>query len=319
MPATQHPSMHIPFCDAGAVAACLRYPGLVAHLRAAHRQPAAQVQRLLMQQSAPTGGDNGLLIWPAWQPGGPLGVKICTLFPGNRAQPTVQALYALFDGHNGSPLALIDGTELTYWKTAADSALGGDYLARHDARTLLMVGAGSLAPHLVRAWRAIRPGLDRILVWNRTPDRAQALVDSLEGIAAERVTDLSAAVPLADIVCCATGSRSPLIRGAWLRAGTHVDLVGGYTPDMREADDAVLRRARIHVDSRWFTVGHVGDLTQPLAAGVISGEDVLGDLFDLCCDRIPGRTHADEITLFKSGGGAHLDLMTAQHIAAQLL
>ena len=149
--------------------------------------------------------------------------------------------------------------------------------------------------------------------------QAQALVDSLQGIAAEVVTDLSAAVPLADIVCCATGSRSPLIQGAWLRLGTHVDLIGGYTPDMREADDAAVRRSRIFVDSRWFTVEHVGDLTQPIAAGVIGADAVLGDLFDLCCERIPGRCHADEITLFKSGGGAHLDLMTAQHIAAQLL
>ncbi|NVO05210.1 MAG: dehydrogenase, partial [Rhodoferax sp.] len=228
-------------------------------------------------------------------------------------------IYVLFDGSHGSPLALLDGTEMTYWKTAADSALGADYLARSDARTLLMVGAGATAPHLVKAHRAIRPGLDRILVWNRTPERAQALVASLQGIAAEVVTDLRTAVQAADIVCCATASRTPILQGEWLRPGTHVDLIGGYTPDMREADDAAMRRARIHVDSRWFTVDHVGDLTQPIAAGVIDRSRVLGDLFDLCCDRIPGRGHADEITLFKSGGGAHLDLMTAQHIAAQLL
>lgn len=308
----------IPFFDAARIATCLDYPGLVAHMRAAHRQPPPLVERLLMHSAQAAGDANSLLVWPAWQEGSHLGVKLCTLFPGNRAQPTVQAVYALFDGSNGSPLALLDGTEMTYWKTAADSALGADYLARSDAYTLLMVGAGAMAPHMVKAHRAMRPGLHRILVWNRTPERAQALVDTLHGMDAEVVTDLRTAVQAADIVCCATASRMPLILGEWLRPGTHVDLIGGYTPQMREADDTTMRRARIYVDSRWFTVDHVGDLTQPIAAGVIDRHAVRGDLFDLCCARVPGRVHADDITLFKSGGGAHLDLMTAQHIAAQL-
>jgi ornithine cyclodeaminase len=131
--------------------------------------------------------------------------------------------------------------------------------------------------------------------------------------------DLATAVQAADIVCSVTASSAPLIRGDWLQTGTHVDLIGGYTPDMREADDAVMRRARIFVDSRWFTVEHAGDLTQPIASGAISRNDVLGDLFDLCSGRVSGRNHPADITVFKSGGGAHLDLMTAQHIAAQLL
>jgi ornithine cyclodeaminase len=314
--------MTIPFFDAQTVAATLSYAGLVEHLRQAHCQPPPEVQRVLMQQQVAGGADNGFLIWPAWQHGSHLGVKLCTLFPQNQHMPTVQALYALFDGHNGSLLALLDGAEMTYWKTAADSALGADLLARQDAATLLVVGAGALAPHMVRAYRAIRPGLSRVLVWNRTPERAQALLAGmvgLEGIAAEVAPDLAAAVQAADIVCCVTASTSPLIQGEWLRPGTHVDLIGGYTPQMREADDAVMRRARIYVDSRWFTVEHAGDLTQAIASGVIRRADVLGDLFELCSGRVAGRQQAFEITLFKSGGGAHLDLMTAQHIAARLL
>ena len=311
--------MNVPFIDAAAIASCLTYTGLVEHLRQAHRKPPPQVERVLMQERTASGTDNGFLIWPAWQHGGNLGIKICTLFPDNRQQPTVQALYALFDGAHGSPQALLDGTEMTYWKTAADSALGADFLARKDARTLLVVGAGSMAPHMVRAYRAIRPSLERVVVWNRTPGRARAMAQAMHDVDLQVADDLATAVQAADIVCSVTASSAPLIRGDWLQTGTHVDLIGGYTPDLREADDAVMRRARIFVDSRWFTVEHAGDLTQPIASGAISRNDVLGDLFDLCSGRVSGRNHPADITVFKSGGGAHLDLMTAQHIAAQLL
>ena len=311
--------MNLRFVDAASIAACTSYLGLVEHMRQAHAKPPPDVERVLMQERSAAGIDNSFLIWPAWQHGGALGIKICTLFPGNVRQPTVQALYALFDGEHGSPQALLDGTEMTYWKTAADSALGADFLARGDARSLLVVGAGSMAPHMVRAYRAIRPGLERVMVWNRTPERARSLAQHMPKEAIEVVHDLQTAVQSADIVCCVTASGTPLIQGAWLQEGTHVDLIGGYTPAMREADDEAMRRARIFVDSRWFTVEHVGDLTQPIANGVITRSDVLGDLFDLCCARVSGRKHARDITVFKSGGGAHLDLMTAQYIAAQLL
>ena len=158
-----------------------------------------------------------------------------------------------------------------------------------------------------------------MLVWNRNPARAEQLVRQLAPeMTAHVVTDLPDAVRGADIVCCATASHEPLIEGRWLRPGTHLDLIGGYTPAMREADDEAVRRARLYVDSRWFSVAHAGDLTQPIASGVITPADVIGDLFELCGGRCPARTGDDEITLFKSGGGAHLDLMTAQHIARQL-
>jgi ornithine cyclodeaminase len=307
--------MNIPFIDAKTPRATLSYASLVQHLRQAHRKPPPDVHRLPMQQPE-DGDDNGFLIWPARQHGSQLGVKLCTLFPQNQQAPTVQALYAWFNGKEGSLQALIDGTEMTSWKTAADSALGADLLARQDVKTLLIVGAGAMAPHMVRAHKAMRPGLSLVVIWNRTPERAYALLADLDGIAAQLAPDLSVAVQNADIVCCVTSNAKALIQGVWRRPGTLVDLIGGYTPQMREADDDVMRRSRVYVDSRWFTVEHVGDLTQPIASGVMSREDFLGDLFDLCCDRVPAHGHPSDIHVFKSGGGAHLDLMTAQHVSA---
>ncbi len=308
--------MNLRFIDAAHIREHTRFTGLIDHLHAAHRAPPPAVERVLMQQPGVAGAvDNAMLVWPAWQAGRNLGVKVVTMFPGNRDLPGVQGLYLLFDGSNGSPQVVIDGTELTYWKTAADSALGARMLARSDARTLLMVGAGALAPYLIRAYQAIRPGLQLVRTWNRSPDKARELAATVTGTPAQATEDLEAAVRTADIVCCATGSRTPLVHGQWLRPGTHLDLIGGFTPSMREADDDAVRQARVFVDSRWFTIEHAGDLTQPIASGVITAADVRGDLFDLCGERVAGRTDAEQITLFKSGGGAHLDLMTAQYIA----
>jgi len=309
--------MNLRLIDAAQIRQHTTFTGLVAHLLAAHRQPPPAVERVLMQQRSGAGDDNAMLVWPAWQHGRHLGVKVVTMFPGNTTTPTVQGLYVLFDGTTGSPQAVIDGTELTYWKTAADSALGADMLARPDARSLLMVGAGALAPYLIRAYQAIRPGLQQVVIWNRTADKAHAVASAVRGTPACVATDLEAAVRAADMVCCATSTRAPLVRGEWLVPGTHLDLIGGYTPDMRETDDDAVRRARMFVDSRWFTLEHVGDLTQPIASGAITRADILGDLFGLCSGRVPGRTDATQITLFKSGGGAHLDLMTAQYVGQQ--
>lgn len=309
--------MPIAFLDARHIAGRTRLPELIAHLRDGHRAPAPQVQRMLMEQATPAGSTNAVLIWPAWHDGGALGVKVVTAFPENRAVPAVQGLYLLFDGATGAPQAVLDGTELTCWKTAADVALGADCLARRDAQTLLMVGAGALAPHLIRAHQAVRPGLRRVWVWNRSADKARAVAAGVAGTPAQAVPDLEAAVRGADIVCCATASTAPLVRGAWLAPGTHLGLVGGFTRAMREADDEAVRRARVFVDSRWSTLAHVGDLVQPIADGVIGAGDVLADLFDLCAGRHAGRATPSEITLFKAGGGGHLDLMAAQHIAAR--
>ncbi len=312
--------MNPPFYSAQQMAEVLFFKPLIEHFRQSHCQAPALVERALLQQSNANGVQNNLLVWPAWQKGGDIGTKLVTVFPDNQHHPSVQALYVLMSGQNGSVKALLDGTELTYWKTAADSALGADYLARQDVSTFLMVGAGQLAPYLIKAYLAIRPHIKRIIIWNRTHSKAvllahnltQELASNLQIAATE---DLSTSVHQADIICCATNSYEPLVKGAWLQAGQHLDLVGSYTPQMREVDDLAIQRSSVYVDSRWFTIDCAGDLTQPIANGVFSADQVAADLFELCSQQKPGRTSAQQITLFKSGGGAHLDLMTAIYVA----
>lgn len=292
------------------------FPALVEALREGHRGPMPLVDRSLMERDG-----TSFLVLPAWLPDGAFGVKMVTILPDNEARtgnPSIQAAYQLFDGVTGAASAIVDGTALTYAKTAADSALGASILARDDPTVLLMVGAGALARHLVDAHASVRPSLSRVLVWNRTAAKAETLVADLraDGVDAKAATDLESAVREADIVSCATSSVEPLVRGAWLRPGTHVDLVGGFAPTMRETDDETVRRATLFVDTRQFTVDVVGDLCQPIAAGVIARTDIVADLFDLCRGDHPGRTARDEITLFKNAGGGHLDLFVAMALVA---
>jgi ornithine cyclodeaminase len=304
----------IAILDAEQVARWGGYLDLVAALEAGHRQPPAIVERILY---GPPGAGERFMALPAWQPGGAIATKLVTIFPDNpstNGRPSVQAVVVLFDGVDGRALALIDGTELTYRKTAADSALGSRLLSRPDSRTLLMVGAGALAEHLIAAHRAVRPSIDRVLIWNRTAAKADALVAA--GIAGARVDDLDAAVAEADLICTATMSKEPLIRGELLRPGTHVDCVGAYLPDHREIDDDVVRRAEIFVDSRMAPLQESGDLVIPILAGLISPDDVAADLYQLCRGERAGRTSDDQITIFENGGGGHLDLMVAGHIYA---
>lgn len=309
--------------DAPMVNELLDWPSLVAALRNGHRGPRPMIDDLLQRS-----GGAGFLIRAAWQPGRALGLKAVTVFPDNPGRtppaPAVQGQFLLFDGAVGHVVAVIDGAAITAWKTAGDSALGADLLARPDVETLAMVGAGSMAEPLVRAHLAVRPSIRRILIANRTRPRAEALADRLAdtGRAVELADSVDAAVVQADIVCTATMSREPLVRGDLLQPGCHVDLVGAYTPDMREADDYVFRRGRLFVDARETTVHEIGELMIPLAGGVITEADVVADLFDL----VPaedagnaGRRSADEITVYKNGGGAHLDLMTAGAIHAAWL
>ena len=296
------------------------YPALIEALAAAHRGPMPALDRALLQQGEAEPKD-AFLVLPAWLPGEAFGVKVVTVLPANEADrglPSVHGQYLLFDGVDGRPTALIDGTALTLRKTAADSALGARFLAPPEPRTLLMVGAGAMAPHLIAAHRAARPTLDRVLVWNRTAARARALVETLADPAVTVAEALEPAVRAADIVSAATMATTPLIAGAWLRPGAHLDLVGGYTPAMREADDDAVRRAAVFVDSRPFTVGQVGDLTRPMAAGVLAETDIRGDLFELATGAVPGRRDGAEITLFKNGGGSHLDLFTARFLLGRL-
>lgn len=263
----------------------------------------------------PNAPDNTLLLMPAWQPGTYTGVKVVSVAPGNavRSLPTVQGTYLLFDGQTGTPLAALDGRALTLLRTAAASALAADFLARADAEHLLMVGAGALAPYLIRAHAHIRP-IQSVRIWNRTPARAERLAGEFAE-APYRVTatrDLAEAASWADVISCATLSQEPLIRGAWLQPGTHLDLVGGFTPTMREADDAAVHDARLFVDTVDGALTEAGDLIQPLRRGVIERDAILADLAALCRGAHPGRRTAEEITLFKSVGTALEDWAAAR-------
>lgn len=298
--------------DAAEIRRLLTFPLLVDALDAAHRRPRMEAQDAFL------GTESALyFVRNAVDAGRFMASKLITSFPDNPAKstlPAVQAVVVLFDGRDGRPLATIDGTELTYWRTAADSALGAKLLSRPDPRTMLVVGAGEMAPRLVRAHRAVRPSISRVMIWNRTAERAAALAASLrgEGIAAEAVADLDAATREADLISTCTRSHTPLIKGANLKTGAHVDLVGGYTPETRESDDEAARRAAIFVDRRESAFHGVGDILQPIASGAIAESAVRGDLYDLAPGKIDGRRSPNDITMFKNAGGGHLDLMTAE-------
>lgn len=260
------------------------------------------------------------LIMPAWEAGagGFLGVKIVNVFPGNAARglPSVMGSYILMHGDTGVPLAVIDGTRLTLWRTAATSALAARYLARPDAATHLMVGAGALSPFFLKAHRVVRP-ITRSIIWNKTRANAERIAAKLaqEGITVEVADDLETAVREADIISTATLSKAPLVHGAWLKPGAHLDLVGAFTPEMRETDDDCVRRARIFVDTRGGALKEGGDLVQPIRAGVISPEVVEADLFDLARGTFRFTRAEGDITLYKSTGGAVFDLATAALVA----
>ncbi len=268
------------------------------------------------------GGEGVVLIKPAWRPNGPSAVKVVNIFAGNaqRGLPSVQGTVMLFDGATGEALAAIDGPALTVRRTAAASALAADYLARRDAARLLVVGTGRLAPALAHAHAAIR-SIETVEIWGRTPDHATALADTLcsQGMNACAVTALGDAVGRADIVTCATLAKDPLIRGEWLHPGIHLDLVGSFTPGMREADDGVMRRARLFVDTRDGALAEAGELVQAIAAGAITPDDVVGELAELCRGEVAGRTSDDEVTLFKSVGTALEDLAAAELVLARTM
>jgi len=295
----------------------LTYPALIDALDQAFRA-GIEVPPRHHHTIARPGADATLLLMPAWTradaPEKFLGCKIVTVFPDNARidRPSVYGSYMLASAETGEALAVMDGRALTAWRTGAASALASRYLARADAAHLVMVGAGALAPHLVRAHAAVRP-IRRVTLWNRTRSRAVALAFGLAvgGIEATVADDLEAAVRDADIISCATLSREPLIHGAWLKKGTHVDLVGGFTPTMREVDDQAVKRARLYVDTRAGAAREAGDIVVPLKRRVISQADIRGDLFDLCGRRVKGRTSKDHITVFKSVGTAVEDLAAA--------
>lgn len=297
------------------------WPGLVDALAEAHLREKPLAGQYRLAQPREDGLPDMLILTPAWDRARALGVKIVTSFPDNPTQhqtTTVGSLYILLDPQTGKPRLLLDGEALIFRKTAADTALGARLLSRVDARRLLMLGAGALAPYVIDALRSVRPGIDEVRIWNRTPARAEALVEQCreQGVAASLCEDPESDQNWADIVAAATMATDPIVHGEALRPGTHVGLIGSFTAEMRESDDALLHRAEIFVDD-YEIVEKSGEFTGPLARGVIGEADIRGDLFALCQKRcpIPG---PDAITMFKNGGASHLDLVTAGFVVSNL-
>lgn len=284
----------------------LDWPGLTQAIADGHRRPPPDIKDLFVFRGADT-----ILDRATWIDG--LGglVKVATVVPGNAARglPTIHGAVTLFDDVTGELIALVDFHLVTKWKTAGDSLLAASRLARKDSRRILLVGAGAVARSMVDAYRSLFP-LAEFRVWSRNPETAAKMAAPL-GLAVS--TDLPADVAWADIICCCTMATEPIVRGAWLRPGQHLDLIGAYRPDMREVDDAAISRARLFVDARASTVHHIGEIMAPLKSGAITEASILADFYDLPSGTF-ARTSDDEITIAKNGGGAHLDLMTADYI-----
>jgi len=305
------------FFSAEEIDAVLDYPSLIDELSEAMR--GGFIAPMRHHHEIERAGEPAAthLLMPAWtesasRAGLYLGAKIVNVFPGNSARglPAVIGLYVLQSGRTGETLAALDGTRLTHWRTAAASALAARHLARADAERLLIVGAGALAPHLARA-HASQRGYKAISVWNHRPEGARRLADALrsQGFPARAEEDLQEAIGKADVVSCATLSPVPLVAGAWLKAGQHLDLVGAFNMKMREADDAALKRSRIFIDTEAACV-EGGDVAIGLASGVIARTNVVADLASLCRGA-KGRRSDGEITLFKSVGASIEDLAAA--------
>lgn len=293
---------HIPFAEGEAK---LSWQGLCAAFEAGHKLPKAEIGDTFLYRDPDT-----LLSRSAWIDGMGIAVKSATIFPGNPAKgdPMINGAVCLYADGDGTLEALIDFHLVTKWKTAGDSLFAATKLARPDSREILIVGAGTVGRNLFAAYSSAFPEA-RFTVWNRTTKNAEAMVADCPGLRVAE--DLETAVRGADIITSATMSTEPVLRGEWFQPGQHIDLIGAYRPDMREVDDAGLQRARVFVDSYDTTVDHIGEIKIPLASGAISRDHLLADYYAL--DAFT-RQSDDDITLFKNGGGAHLDLMTSRYI-----
>ncbi|WP_120500190.1 ornithine cyclodeaminase family protein [Roseovarius sp. EL26] len=283
----------------------LDWIGLCDAIEAGHKLPKAEIDDTLLYR-----GSDTLLSRSAWIDGMGVAVKSATVFADNpkAGKPLIHGTVSLFSDTDGIPEAFIDFHLVTKWKTAGDSLLAARKLARKDSRNILIVGAGEVAGNLFQAYSAGFPDAN-FTIWNRTHANAAILAADCPGMTV--ADDLETAVKAAGIITSATMVTDPILKGEWFQPGQHIDLIGAYRPDMREADDTALTRSRVFVDSYDTTVNHIGELKTPLEAGVIQRNDLQGDYYEM--DQFK-RTSDDEITLFKNGGGAHLDLMTSRYI-----
>ena len=282
--------------------------GLCAALKAGHTCPRAQIEDTFLHR-----GEDTLLTRSAWIDGMGVAVKSTTVYPGNpaRGRPMIDGTFSLYADEDGRLEAVIDFFLVTKWKTAGDSLYAATRLARPDSKHILIIGAGVVAHSLYEAYSAAFPDA-HFTVWNRNRARADAMAQTCAGMAV--ADDLEKAVRQADIITSATPSTEPVIKGAWLQPGQHVDLIGAFTPPMREADDAVLQKGRIFADTYDPILGHIGEIQIPLDSGAITMADLGPTFYE---DNAFHRGSEEEITVFKNGGGAHLDLMTGRYILDQ--
>ena len=258
-------------------------------------------------------GEATMLLMPAWETAGYIGVKMVNVFPQNADHgiPAISGLYLLSEGKHGQPLACIDGSELTRRRTAAASALAVKALANASAETLLVVGTGKLAPMVIEAHASVRP-IKRVMIWGRNRSKAAAIADEYAGrFETQVVEDLASAVAQADIVSCVTLSTQPIIKGEWLTPGTHLDLIGAFRPKMRETDAECLRRAQVFVDTYAGAKGEAGDILQAIEEGAFRFNDIKAELAEVLSGTKPGRSDQAAITLFKSVGASLEDLAAA--------
>ncbi|MCE9681469.1 ornithine cyclodeaminase family protein [Halomonas alkalisoli] len=301
------------------VAASLPWPALVERLATTFRAGVESPPRHHHAMHRPD-GEATMLLMPAWERAGYIGVKMVNVFPQNAEHglPAISGVYFLSEGTHGRPLACLDGSELTRRRTAAASALAARELARQDASTLLVVGTGKLAPMVIEAHAAVRP-ITRVRIWGRNPGKAQKLAaEYADRFETEAVTDLESAAREADLISCVTLSMEPLIRGEWLAAGTHLDLIGAFRPNMRETDGECLRRGEVFVDTFAGARGEAGDILQAIDEGAFDFDEIRADLAELLLARQPGRSSDQAITVFKSVGASLEDLAAAIEVWEQL-
>jgi ornithine cyclodeaminase/alanine dehydrogenase-like protein (mu-crystallin family) len=305
---------HMKIIEKETIDAILKYDKLIEALRQIFQSTFTMPVRHHHFYQNAEGTENTLILMPSWTDNY-IGIKQVVVAPDNHTKqlPAIHALYTLLDAVTGQPLAQMDAAGLTSRRTACTSALAASYLARQDSKTLLIVGGGKVAQHLLQAHSAVRQ-YNQVFIWTRNPSKGATLVSDLQKAGFNHVTyvdNLKEAVGQADVISCATLSHEPLIQGEWIKAGTHLDLIGSHTPKTREVDDIAIRKSSIFVDSRAGALHETGELAIPIATGVLDPDSIKGDIKELCCGEIKGRSSSTEITLFKSAGLAIEDLAAA--------
>ncbi len=305
------------FFDQSAVAHALPYPALIEALAAGLQQAIESPARSVY---TPNGDNSAVLIMPAWKAHENMGVKLVSIWPGNSAKgkSAVSAVYVLISCEDGNPIAVLDGTELTLRRTAAAAALAGRILARKNSQTLAILGTGSLSAPLAVAHASVM-NFKTILVWGRDVKKAQTVVDTLasQGITAQASSDLQATLAQADVVCAASTATAPFIRSDWVKPGTHLGLIGAFTPTMAEAEPALMPRAQVFADSRDAILQKGGEVLQAIQQGLITAGDIQAELDEIAAQpQKAWRSSDDAITVFKSVGFAALDLIAAELVFA---